>query len=332
MTIAGGLGSQFGMVDEVTYNTPVVVTRFLEYTKEGLNQDIERIESKGMRPNRRVLATDDWVAGRIGVNGPIEFEVSNKGFGLPLKHLLGTITSAQPNAGPDPTVWEHTARCGQTDGKSFTMQIGKAGVDLTARAFTYGGCKFTEWELSCDASGILMLKATIDAASESTAVALATAAYATTAIPLVYVGGTITVGGVATDVYDYSLKGSSGLKQDRYFMRGSTLGQLKKEQLEGDKLREYGGELKAEFTDLVPYNRFVNGTVGALTAFFRGPIISGALSYALEITHPAVRFDGKTPNVAGEGIVEQSLPYKCLDDGSATTAVQMIYRTTDVTP
>jgi hypothetical protein len=320
------------MVDEVTYGTAVTVTRFVEYDKESVTQDIERIESKGLRPNRRVLATDDWLPGRIGCNGPVEFEWQNKGMGLILKHMLGTIASSQPSAGPDPTVWEHTAKVGALDGKMFTSQIGRTGVDGTTRAFTYAGCKIPEWELSCDSQGILTLKATVDAQSESTAVALASASYAAAVVPLVYVGGTLSIGGVATDVYDYSLKASNSLKLDRYFMRGAATGQLKKEPLEGDKMREYSGELKAEFTDLTLYNKYVNGTVGSLTSFFAGAIISNSFRYALEITHPAVRFDGKTPNVDGPGIIEQSLPFKCLDDGSATTPVQMLYRTTDTTP
>ncbi len=331
MAIAGGLSSQFGMKDEVAHGTAITVDRFLEYTKEGITLDVERIESKGMRPARRVLATTDWLPGRQGCGGPVEFEVPTMGFGLMLKHLLGVITSAQPSAGPDPTVWEHTGRVGVLDGKSFTCQIGKTGTDLVTRAFTYAGCKAPEWELTCDAQGLLMLKIDLDAASESTSVALATAAYAAGSLPMAFTGGTITIAGTATDIYDVSLKGANGLKSDRYFMRGAA-SQTKREQLEGDRLRNYLGELKGDFTDLALYNRFVAGTVGAVTMNFTGPIISGTYRFALEITLPAVRFDGKTPTVDGEGIIEQALPFKCLDDGTATTAVQMIYRTTDATP
>jgi hypothetical protein len=319
------------MVDETTFGTYVAPTRFLEFTQESLKLSLERIESAGLRPSRRVLTTDDWVVGRRGAGGDVEFEVANKGFGLMLKHMLGAVTSAQPNAGSNPTVWEHTGKVGALDAKSFTAQFGRAGNDGTVRAFSYLGCKVASWELSCDVNGILMLKATLDAADETTAQALATASYAATSVPLVYTGGTISVGGSQFDVTKCSVTGDNGLKADRYMLRGAT-SNVKKEQLEGSGLRQYGGTLSAEFSDLTAYNKFINGTVGAFTAFFSGANISGAYNYALEVTMPAVRFDGDTPVVGGPDIIEHDLPFKALDDGSGTTPCQMVYRTTDTTP
>lgn len=331
MAIVGGLSAQYGIVDEVTYGVAVPVTRFLEFTNESAKLSIERIESAGLRPNRRVLTTDDWVAGRTGVAGDVEHEVSNKGFGLLLKHLLGSIATSQPNAGSFPTVFEHKATVGQLDGKSFTAQVGRTGIDGTTRAFTYAGCKVDSWDLSLDVNGILMLKTMIDAASESTVTALATATYATASVPLVYTGGSITVGGTATDVMKCSLTGNNNLKKDRYFIRATTPA-AKKEQLEGGALREYGGSIEAEFSDLTAYNRFVNGTVGAFTAFFSGANIAGGFNFALEVTCPAVRFDGETPNVGGPDTIMQTIPFKVLDSGATDGPISMTYRTTDATP
>ena len=47
MSIAGGLSAQFGIADETTFGTTVTPTRFLEFTDESLDFQIERIESKG---------------------------------------------------------------------------------------------------------------------------------------------------------------------------------------------------------------------------------------------------------------------------------------------
>lgn len=331
MSIVGGLSAQYGMADEVTYGAGVTPTRFLEFTSESAKLAIERIESAGLRPNRRVLATEDWVAGRQGVSGDVEYEVSNKGFGLKLKHMLGSIASSQPASVASPTVFEHKATVGPLDGKSFTSQIGRTGNDGVTRPFTYAGCKIDSWELSLDVNGILMLKESIDASSETTATALATATYAASSIPLVYTGGTIQVGGVATDVQKVSLSGNNNLKKDRYFIRAATP-QQKKEQLEGAGLREYGGTIDVEFSDLTPYQRFVNGTPAALTAFFTGPVIAGAFSFALEVTCAQVRFDGETPNVGGADLISHSLPFKVLDSGAVDGPIAMVYRTTDTAP
>jgi len=330
MAPVGGLSAQFGMVDEVTHGVPLTPSRFLEFNNETVEQTIERISSSGLRPNRRVARALQWVAGRVGVGGDIEFDVQTAGFGLLLKHMLGTITSVQPNLGSFPTVWEHTAKVGPLDGKSFTAQITAGDSSGTVRAFTYAGCKVAKWDLDCGVDGIVTLKVSIDAASESTVTAVATATYAATAIPLVFTGATFSVGGTATDIQKASLSGDNGLKQDRYFMRATTPAS-KKEQLEAN-LRTYSGTLDTEFMDLTLYNRFVNGTQGALTMFFNGPIIAGTYAAGLEITLPNVRFDGKGPDVSGDDVIPISLPFVALDDGTATTAVQAVYRTVDTAP
>lgn len=332
MTPAGGLSAQFGMVDETTFGTPPTVTRFLEFNNESVEQDIDRIESSGLRVNRRALRSTQWVAGHKNVTGDIEFEWQSQGMGLLLKHSLGTIASAQPNVGSAPTVWEHTAKVGPTDAKSFTCQIGMGDAGNTQRAFTYAGCKVAKWELSIDVDGLLMFKPTIDGISESSAIAMAAATYATNTAPLSFTGATIALPGGATgNVSKFDLQGDNQLALSRYFMQGSANSATKKEQIENG-LRAYTGSLDVEFDDLTAYNLFVNGTVGSMTAFFQGANIASIYNYALEVTMPAVRFDGKSPDVGGPGIVTMSMPFVALDDGSATTPVQAVYRTTDTTP
>jgi hypothetical protein len=331
MAQAGGLSSQYGMVDETTFGTSPTVTRFLEFNNETLQLTKERINSSGLRVGRKVLKTTQWVVGKTNVTGDVEFEFQQQGMGLLLKHMMGSIASSQPNVGSAPTVWEHTATVGTLDGKSFTCQIGKAGVDGVQRAFTYNGCKVAKWDLSCALDGLLTLKASIDGIGESTAVALAAATYATSTFPLVWTGGVVTLpGGATANISKFDLSGDNAQAVSRYFMSGTTPG-TKKEQLE-EGLRPYSGSVDMEFGDLSAYNLFTNGTVGALTAFFTGPAISGAFNYALEITLPAVRFDGVTPNVPGPNILTMSSPFIALDDSSGSGGVSMKYRTTDSAP
>lgn len=332
MSMAGGLSAQFGMKAETTYGTAVTVDRFLEFNSESVAQSIERIESAGLRPARRVLSTTDWVAGKKSIGGDVDFEVQSQGFGLLLKHCLGSVASAQPNAGSAPTVYEHTLKVGALDGLSFTGQFARSDTGGTIRAFTYAGCKVASWELSCSVDGFLMLKTSLLGQSETTATGLATASYATNPTPLAFTGATIQIGGVSYDVKNFDLSANNSLKEDRYFMRGSTNSALREEPLEGAGLREIGGNIEIEFGSLTPYTLFTAGTVGAVTASFQGTNIALSYNYALEVTLPAVRFDGTTPVVSGPDLIDQSLPYKCLDDGTSTTPVQIVYRTTDTTP
>jgi len=332
MPSAGGISSQFGMVDETTFGTAPTVTRFLEFSGETIEQTKERYESAGMRVGLRTHRSSQWVTGRVQVVGDLEFQWQQQGMGLMLKHMMGTIASTQPNVGSNPTVYEHKATVGQIDGKSFACQVAMAGVDGVQRAFTYAGCKIAKWDISIDNTGMLTFKPTIDGVSESSAVGMAAATYATNTFPLTWTGGTITLPGGATgNVTKFNLTGDNGLKLDRFFMAGQALSGTKKEQLEAN-LRVYSGTVDLEFGDLSAYNLFVNGTVGSMTAFFQGQQITSPYNFAVEITMPAVRFDGKSPDVTGPDIVMMSMPFVCLDDGSATTPVQIVYRTTDVTP
>ena len=331
MALAGGLGSQFGMVDEATFGTPPTVTRFLEFNNETMDHSIARLDSSGLRVGRRVQLASQWVSGEQNVTGDVEFEVQQQGMGLLLKHALGNVASSQPNVGSNPTVWEHKFTVGQLDGKSFTCQIGAGDVGGVQRAFTYSGCKVAKWDLSIALNGLLLFKPTIDGVVESTAAALAAATYAAATFPLSWVGATMTLPGGATgNVSKFDLSGDNGLSLSRWFLNGSGQGQ-KKEQLE-EGLRKYTGSIDVEFTDLSAYQLFTAGTVGQLTAFFEGKNISGQYNYALEVTLPAVRFDGKTPDVSGPSILTTTAPFVALDDGAGTGGVQIVYRTTDTAP
>jgi hypothetical protein len=324
MAIPSGLSAQFGMVDEVTYGTPVVVTRFYEFTSESLSMEIERIESSGLRSGTKVQRSDRWVAGQRNVGGDVELELATKSFGLWLKHMLGGVVTAQPSAGPDPTVYDHTFTPGDLP-VALTMQVGRTDVGGTTRAFTYHGCRINEWEIAASVGELATLKATIIGEDEDTATALATASYPSNLSLFSFVSGALTVAGSAFDVKEFSLSGNNGLADDRYFF-GSA---LRKQPLEAN-MREYTGELAAEFVDLSAYNRFINGTEAALVLLFRGPVISNTYFNDLQIT-ANVRFDGETPSIDGTDVVQQALQYKCVGNTPAT-ALTILYRTTDTTP
>jgi hypothetical protein len=323
------LQDQFGIGEEVTPGTAVTPTRFYDFGQENVNQSIERIEYMGIRPNRKVLGSNNWVAGRIGVGGDVELPVMNKDFGLIFKHALGNIATTTPTGAT--LARDHKATVGAIDGKSLTVQVGRTDVTGTTRPFTYAGVKLDQWELNHDTSSQLMFKTTVDGSSETTATGLATASYSTNLTPWAYTKVVLTLGGSSIDVTEWNLKANNNLAKDRYFMRGTTPGS-KKEQLEGADVREYTGSLKAEFAGLTDYNRFVNGTVATLQAVYTGAIIEAALSYQLTVVLDTIRIDGDTPNVAGLGIKEQMLPFKVLDAAAADGPVVVVVRTDQVNP
>jgi hypothetical protein len=324
MPIPSGLSAQLGVAEEVTYGTPVTVTRFYEFTDEKIKVDDERIESAGLRSGTRVQRSDRWVRGKRSVGGEVNMELADRSFGLWFKHMLGGVASAQPSAGPDPTVWRHTFTPGDLP-VGLTVQVGRTDTGGTTQPFTYHGCRVSEWELGCSMGEIAKLTATLLGEDESTDIALAVASYPASLGLMTFVEGSLLVGGAAMDVTEFSLSGANTLKDDRYFF-GS---RLRKSPLENG-LREYTGELSSEFTSLTAYNRFVNGTEAALVLTFEGATISNAFKYYTKIT-ANVRFDGETPEVSGAEVIEQPLAYKCVGN-TPGQALTIEYQTTDTAP
>jgi hypothetical protein len=322
MGIPSGLGAQVGMVAEVTYGTAVTVTRFFEFIDESFDFTRGRMESAALRPGTRIMRSDDWAASEKAVGGSLGVELQTKGLGILLKHAFGGVATSQPDAPGNPTVYEHLFTPG--DLPAATVQVGRPDTAGTAQPFTYTGCVVKDWEISVDAKGIGQLKLTFVGQDERLDVALATATYPTSPSLLTWVQGAATVAGGAAKIKKFNLKGTNGLDDDRYFL-GSA---LREKPLE-NAMREVTGVLEAEFDTTADYDRFRDGTETEIELDFVGPAITGSYNYGLTITVNA-RIDGKTPTVGGPGVLQRSVPFKVVDNG--TTSVKALYRTTDTTP
>lgn len=321
--MAGGKDTQLGIAEETTFGTQVTPTRFFEYTQESVKYDRERIEAKGLRVGRKTV--DRWVAGRKGVGGDIEFEILPNGSAVWFKHALGAVTTTTPPTGT--TARLHTAKVGTIDAKGLTVQIGRPNNAGVVDPYLWFGTKINQWELTMETGNVLMGKMSIDALDEDTTTALAVASYgATNELLSSYDANTsITIGGVTYDVKKATIGGNNNLPLDRYYI-GSP---VKREPLEAS-LREYTGTVDLEsYKGLTPYNLFKAGTEAAIVYTFSGSIIELALRYFVKVTLPRCRFDGDSPNVQGEGLLDQSIPFKALYSAAATTEVQIETQNTD---
>lgn len=147
-----GLSAQLGLVDEVTYGTPVTVTRFLPIVSENILRKIGRIESKGIYAGRRVIDSTQWAPGNVDVAGGIQLELTDRALGLLFKHMFGG--AAISGAGP----YTQTYTPGAIDGKSLTVQVGRPDTGTgTVRPHTFVGGKVTKWALACKVGEIATL-------------------------------------------------------------------------------------------------------------------------------------------------------------------------------
>lgn len=328
-----GLSTQVTLGEEPAFGTvAAALTRGYEILSEGVEDNVERMESESLRAGKRLQSY--WRENRKGAGGDIEYELLNKGFGLIWRNILGAM-SGVTTPGGGTISREMTASLGPLNGKSLSAQIGRPDVAGTINPFTYLGGKIAEAELAVEVDGLAKLTTSLDfqngitpstpAAKGGPGPALAVAAYPANATPLDWIGVLIQIGGVSEDLNSVTMNVNNNLKDDRFMLRRSS---LKKEQLEETSAREITFDLPEEFNGLAAYNRFVNGTEAALTISLRGDLIEGALNYETLITAARVRFDGGTPTAGGADVIEQPATAKLLQPSSGS-ALDVLLRSTD---
>lgn len=315
--------NQIGFAEESTYGTRVVPTRFLEFDAESMKRRIERRTSSAMRKGVRVQRSDRQSAVQKGGGGEARFELANKGFGMLLKHAVGKAPAlSQPAAGPDPTVWDQTFTLGDAAGLSLTTQVGRPKNDGTVQAFDYLGCKVPEWSIEQELDAYAKLSLSLDAREEKTDQSLAAASYPSAQTLFDDGMFTVTVNAVAFDSKRASLQASMGLLLERFFLGGG----LKKQPIAGEKA-PISGALMGEFENLTAYNLFVAGTIVPIVYKWEGATISNDKKFTLQITMPACRIDGETPETQ-QGILDAPTPFTVLYDGTAEP-ITILYRSTD---
>lgn len=306
--------SYFGASDETTYGTAVAVTKFFEFTDEGIEGKYERIDSEAIRAGTRVLRSDRFATNAKGAEGDVKMEVQSAGFEFWLKHMMGGLTSGAPSGG----FVTHTATLGDLNGKSLTAQVGRVDNTGVRTPFTYEGGKVKEWELANAVDELLTLSVSLDFAKESIgagtgAYAASTPAYVANAKLFSFNGGTVTVAGSSFDISDFSLKATNGLKDDRYFIRNTG---KKSEPLESE-LRKYEWSLKGEFGGTTQINRvaaaLASGAVADITVLWDGPDGS-----QFKVQMPFSRFDEGPVTVGGFDVVAQDLSGIALTDGTSS--------------
>lgn len=323
----GALDQQIGFVDESTYGTAVVVTRFYELNSESIKENEGRTEGTPLRVGQFHKRTDRWTPYFAGASGSIQLDVLTKGFGFLLKHMLGTVSTG---AAQEVVVFPHTATESDLITKSFTCQVTRPfHPSGTVQAFTYSGGKITEWTLSNSVDGHLVADLNVDFQTVSTAIATATASYTTGMENLTWAGGQVSIAGSNYDLTEISIGCNNGLNTDRRQIRANT---LKKEPTGGQ--REGTFSIQADFDSLTQRNRahaaIRSDAHAQVIATWNGPTLLGTTLYPqLQITIPTVRFDEwEGANSGPEGITQTLSGVWRSDTSSAATVV---YKSADVT-
>lgn len=319
---------QGGMVNEVTYGTPVTVTRFFEVVSDSLKPDYGRIESKGIRAGTGVQRSGTWQPYVLGGGGDITIEVPTKGWGYWLQHILGGVATT----GPVTSRYTHTGTLG-TPGKFTWQRDAPFFASDTDQPMTFQGCKITSWELSNSVGGFLLVKLSVDCEDMDTSTSLATASYPSGIELMSFVGGTVTVAGTAFNVTDIKLGVDLGLKTDRRYIRGAA---QKLEPLRVG-MPQLTWSMTADFDSLTQVNRVASataaGAMATIVAAWQGPTVIPATAVFPDLTATIqnARFDQGFPDVSGPIALQQQLKGVGLDDTSVAP-ISVVYRSADSTP
>lgn len=203
MALGAGLSATLGIATETVVGTPVPVTRFLEFDSETLQLKKRTFQGSGLRGGGLVKRGQRRVVIARDAGGDVMFDAPTSGLGLVLQHCLGSFTTAPVGIGGG--LFRQVHNIGALAGKTFTTQVLKPDITgvLAPEAFTYPGCKITDWELSVTQNAQAKLKITIDALDEltpsnaaaptTTAAAIIAAATSFTAVATIAAGSWVTV-------------------------------------------------------------------------------------------------------------------------------------------
>ena len=349
MTVGSGICAQFGFAAESTVGTPVTVTKFLKHTEaagDGLR--LITVDDQGLGGCYDAPTVDRTVTTGSDAQRQVTLNVASKQFGLWWKQMVGSSATATIiSSGP---LYRQIHTQGDLAGKSLTVQFSFPETTATGtnRAFTYKGCKVTEWELSQRRNDFLKLQATIDAWGEDTATGLAAAAYPSPTTPnfnelfrwncfSAKIGGTASVASGLTSVSGgaeikgckgVTVKGGLNLRTDAFYSGGNG---VKSEQLRNDFF-EFTGDLDLDFADRTQvYDLFAAYTTTVLEFSWIGKQDVGSGQFAkLSLIFPQVKLQKGSPNAGGPGAVEQPVSWKAYaDPAGVLPVIQIQYDSTD---
>lgn len=319
----GARDFQLGFKDEVTFNTPLTVDRFAEYTGDTapIKGVAGRTEGNPLRLGSRARRQARTIPYFHHAEGTVEMELLTKGFGWWLKHMMPSV--ATTGAGP----FVHTATEGGSSasiGKSFTAQMNypfnPAG---TNQAVTFSGGKVPSWSLGCDVDGMLTASLNLWFASMATGTALATAAYPAAPIAnFAWSHGVVTVGGSSFDITNLNIEVDQGMNIERRQIRGNTTA---KEPTPGPLEISWG--LTADFDSLTQWNRVHATTVANMSASIVSTFTNG--TDILTVTIPGARFDDLS--LSDDTGLMQELTGVGEYDGT-NSPLTIAYTTADTTP
>ncbi|MFD6375350.1 phage tail tube protein [Streptomyces albidoflavus] len=327
MAIGSGLGAQVGIAAESVYGTAVPPTKFIEFTKEGLQLKKTTAQSAGIAAGRLVPLASRRVVTQREASGSLEMEVTNKGMGVLLQSLMGTTVTPTQQASTDAYLQTHILA--DVFGKSLTIQ---KGVPLTTGVVTdktFVGCKIVSAEFSCEVGGMLTASFEIDSKDCDETQTLAVATYPAMS-PFHFGQMGVKTGAYGSEtvrqgIRKVSVKIERPLAVDRFYANSSA---LKAEPISNDQVK-VTGSLEGDYVDTILDDLHTSDAGVSLVWDFTGPLIAATHYERFTVKLPVIKLDDSPPTVEGFDLVKPTFNFTALSDGTNPIAIE--YMSTDET-
>lgn len=324
-----GLTTGLAFAEEPAFGTATTVTRAYEIQSEGIGRNPVRQDFSGLRAGTlHAHRGAQYVETARSAGGPFSMYVPTTGFGLLLKHAMGSNPAVAQQSGTPAYLQTHPFGSNAGMGLSCQKQLRDGGNTLVQR-FTYKGGKILAVEFSIDQDGALMATFETDFVDEEITTAAAALTYANNTV-FRFDQGTIAVGGTAiAKVNTASIRVERPQSTGKRYLGSAG---LQAQPVENAR-PNITGSLDIEFdvdTKTAVYDRFVSNGAASLALIFTGGVISGAFNYQIRIEMPEIHFEGETPKAGGEGEVVLNAPFVSRWDGTNAEIV-CYYQSTDTT-
>ncbi|WP_406398812.1 phage tail tube protein [Streptomyces uncialis] len=322
MAIGSGLGAQLGISAESVYGTYAAPTRFVEFTKEGLQLKKTTAQSAGIAPGRLLARSSRRVVTRREASGSVDLEIANRGMGLLFQALMGTsVTPVQQAA---TTAYRQSHVLVDTAGKSLTIQKGVPLTTGTVTDKTFVGCKIVSAELSCEVGGMLTGTFEFDAKDCDETQTLVVASYPVAA-PYHFGQMAVKTGAYGAEVArdgirKLSVKIERPQAVERFYAGASG---LKAEPISND-LVKVSGTLEGDYVDTILDDLHTSDAGTSLVWEFIGPEIATGYDETFRVSLPSIHVDDAPPTVDGYDVVKPSFNFTGLADATNLPTIEIM--------
>ncbi len=308
-----GLGGQIGFATETAYGTYKAPTSFLPLESESVSLSKEYVKSAGLRAGRMSQPANQHRGTTRAAAGDTTFEFFDQGM-LKFFNLLNGDVNTPAKIGTS-TAYKTIFGVGLTPpiGKSATVQIGRPDVGGVYNPFSYIGGKLLSLKISIDANGICTFVPSWDFQDEKVGEALAAATYASSALPFTFQQMEALVGAESLgNVLSMEINISIPQKTDRYHLGNKG---LKSEPIPNG-LVAVAANASLEFGSMAEHNRYLNEEVVKISLKGTGREIDAENKMAANLVLTASKQTTSGPVLAGPDVVQTSLTFEGLDNGS----------------